>query len=380
MVAVQRDSVPVLLICLVLVGIGLVMVYSSSSVLAAVRFGDSSLFLKKQSIRVLIGITLMLGLAQVPMHWWARFSRLIMLLAFFLLLLVLAWGQGPAQRWLSFPGVSLGIAVQPSEFAKLAMVLYLADVLVRKRDDIHCFRRGLLPRLLVVASVLVLIALQPDLGTAIALGLIALVMLWVGGVRLQHLAGAGLVASLGIALSLATSRYQMQRLRSFIDPEGDPDGYYQVLQSLYGLGSGGFFGVGLGNSMQKEQYLPEPHTDFVFAFVGEEFGLVGTMVVLALFAAFAFYGLRIGRESGHAHGYLVATGITAMISIYALLNIGVATGLLPTTGLPLPFVSYGGSSLMGNMAGVGILLGVARSASAGSKRSGRNDRMVRARR
>ena len=224
MVAVQRDSMPVLLICLVLVGIGLVMVYSSSSVLAAVRFGDSSLFLKKQSIRVLIGITLMLGLAQVPMHWWARFSRLIMLLAFFLLLLVLAWGQGPAQRWLSFPGVNLGIAVQPSEFAKLAMVLYLADVLVRKRDDIHRFRRGLLPRLLVVACVLVLIALQPDLGTAIALGLIALVMLWVGGVRLQHLVGAGLVASLGIALSLATSRYQMQRVRSFVDPEGDPDG------------------------------------------------------------------------------------------------------------------------------------------------------------
>ncbi len=356
------------------------MVYSSSSVLATVRFGDSSLFLKKQSIRVLIGVALMLGFAQVPMHWWGRFSRLIMLLAFFSLLLVLAWGQGPAQRWLSFPGVSLGIAVQPSEFAKLAMVLYLADVLVRKRDDIHRFRRGLLPRLLVVACVLVLIALQPDLGTAIALGLIALVMLWVGGVRLQHLAGAGLVASLGIALSLATSRYQMQRLRSFVDPEGDPDGYYQVLQSLYGLGSGGFFGVGLGNSMQKEQYLPEPHTDFVFAFVGEEFGLVGTMAVLALFAAFAFYGLRIGREAGDAHGYLVATGITAMISIYALLNIGVATGVLPTTGLPLPFVSYGGSSLMGNMAGVGILLGVARSASAGSKRSGRNDRMVRARR
>ena len=380
MVAVQRDSIPVLLICLMLVGLGLVMVYSSSSVLANLRFGDSSLFLKKQSIRVLIGLALMLLFAHVPMHWWDRFSRPIMLLAFFLLLLVLAWGHGPAQRWLSLPAIGLGIAVQPSEFAKLALVLYLADVLVRKRDEIHRFRRGLLPRLLVVGCVLVLIAMQPDLGTAIALGLIALVMLWVGGVRLQHLIGAGLVALLGIGFSLTTSRYQMQRLLSFIDPEGDPDGYYQVLQSLYGLGSGGVWGVGLGNSMQKEQYLPEPHTDFVFAFVGEELGLLGTLAVLGLFAAFAFYGLRIGRESGDEHGYLVATGITAMVSIYALLNIGVVTGVLPTTGLPLPFVSYGGSSLLGNMAGVGILLGVARSAGGGVKRPTRGERLVRQRR
>lgn len=380
MLAVQRDSMSVLLICLLLVGIGLVMVYSSSSVLASIRFGDSSLFLKKQSIRVLIGLTLMLSLAQVPMHWWARFSRSIMLLAFLSLLLVLVWGQGPAQRWLSLPGVNLGIAVQPSEFAKLALVLYLADVLVRKRDEINRFRRGLLPRLLVVACVLVLIALQPDLGTAIALGLIALVMLWVGGVRLMHLLGAGLVALFGIVLSLATSRYQMQRLRSFIDPTRDPDGYYQVLQSLYGMGNGGLFGVGLGNSMQKEQYLPEPHTDFVFAFVGEELGLVGALAVLGLFAAFAVYGLRIGRAACDEHGFLVATGITAMISVYALLNIGVVTGVLPTTGLPLPFVSYGGSSLLGNMAGVGILLGVARSTAAGGKNTGRQSRLVRQRR
>ena len=154
----------------------------------------------------------------------------------------------------------------------------------------------------------------------------------------------------------------MRRLLNFIGPERDPDGSYQLLQSLCGMGNGGLLGVGLGNSMQKEQYLPEPHTDFVFAVIGEEMGLVGTLTVLGLFTAFSYYGLRVGARAGDPYGFLVAIGITAMISIYALLNIGVVVGVLPTTGLPLPFVSYGGSSLLGNMAGVGILLGVARTA------------------
>ena len=177
MVAVQRDSLPVLLICLMLAGLGLVMIYSSSSVLANNDFGDPGFYLKKQAQRLLIGLTLLLVLAQVPLRYWARFSRLIMLASFCSLLLVLAWGQGPAQRWLSLPAPGFALTIQPAEFAKLALVLYLADVLVRKREDIHRFRRGLMPRLLVVGCVLVAIALQPDLGTAIALGLIALVML-----------------------------------------------------------------------------------------------------------------------------------------------------------------------------------------------------------
>ena len=359
MITVQRDSMCVLLICLVLVGLGLVMVYSSSSVLANVSFGDSGFFLKKQSIRVFIGLVLMFAFSRLPLHWWARLSRPIMLVALLSLLLVLAWGHGAAQRWLSIPAWG-GLVFQPAEFAKLALVLYLADVLVRKRDELHDFGRGFIPRLLVVGFALLLIVLQPDLGTAIALGVIALIMLWVGGMRLPHLAGAGVLALLVIGLSLLHSKYQMRRLVSFIDPESDPPGSYQLSQSLYGLGNGGFFGVGLGNSMQKEQYLPEPHTDFVFSVIGEEMGLVGTLAVLGLFAAFAFYGLRIGSRAGDTYGFLVAVGITAMISTYALLNIGVVIGVLPTTGLPLPFVSYGGSSLMGNMAGVGILLGVAR--------------------
>lgn len=359
MIAVQRDSMCVLLICMVLVGLGLVMVYSASSVLANVRFGDSGLFLKKHSIRIALGLVFMLAFSRLPLHWWARLSRPIMLLALVSLLLVLAWGHGTAQRWLSIPVLG---AFQPAEFVKLALVLYLADVLVRKRDELHNFGSGFVPRLLVVGCALVLIVLQPDLGTAIALGLIALIMLWVGGMRLHHLVGAGVLALLGIGVSLLHSSYQMRRLLTFIGPDRDPAGSYQLLQSLCGMGNGGLFGVGLGNSMQKEQYLPEPHTDFVFAVIGEEMGLVGTLTVLGLFVALSFYGMRIGARAGDAYGFLVAIGITAMISIYALLNIGVVVGVLPTTGLPLPFVSYGGSSLLGNMAGIGILLGVARTA------------------
>ena len=235
MIAVQRDSMCVLLICLILVGLGLVMVYSSSSVLAHVRFGDSGFFLKKQSIRVFIGLVLMIAFSRLPLHWWARFSRPIMLVALALLLLVLAWGHGAAQRWLSIPALGGSVAFQPAEFAKLALVLYLADVLVRKRDELHNFRHGFVPRLLVVGCALVLIVLQPDLGTTIALGLIALTMLWVGGMRLYHLVGAGLLAALGVGLSLMNSSYQMRRLVNFIDSERDPVTLRQPAWSMASL-------------------------------------------------------------------------------------------------------------------------------------------------
>ena len=305
----------------------------------------------------------MFAFSRLPLHWWVRLSRPIMLLALLSLLLVLAWGHGAAQRWLSIPALGRWPwpFSQPSSpnwrWYSTWRMSWCASA-----TSYTTSAADLCPRLLVVGFALVLIVLQPDLGTAIALGLIALIMLWVGGMRLYHLAGAGLLALLGIGFSLMHSSYQMRRLVSFIDPERDPAGSYQVLQSLYGMGNGGLFGVGLGNSMQKEQYLPEPHTDFVFSVIGEEMGLVGTLAVLGLFVAFSFYGVRIGTRAGDTYGFLIAIGITAMISIYALLNIGVVVGVLPTTGLPLPFVSYGGSSLMGNMAGVGILLGVARTA------------------
>ena len=352
----------VLLISLVLVGLGIVMVYSSSSVLASVRFADSSFFLQRQIVRALIGLVIMFVLMWIPLHLWARVATLLLLTGLASLVLVMLFGYGSAQRWIAI----LGFSFQPSEFAKFALVLYLADVLVRKEDQIQDLRSGFLPRVAVIAVVVGLIALQPDLGTAIAVGIIAFAMLWIGGARPAHLACTGLAALALVALSVYCSGYQRQRVASFLAGTETRGADYQLDQSLLALGSGGGFGVGLGDSMQKQQFLPEPHTDFVFALVGEELGLAGTLSVVGLFVALAIHGFRIAREAPTHHGFLMASGITVMISVYAVLNIGVVTGMLPTTGLPLPFVSYGGSSLLWNMSGVGVLIGVARATSRGA--------------
>ena len=354
-----------LMISLILVGFGIVMVYSSSSVLASARFDDSSFFLERQIIRAFVGLAIMLVLSRVPLALWSRLAVPMFLLGLVTLILVLIFGRGPTQRWLPLPGMLSSFSFQPSEFVKLALVLYLADVLVRKEDLIKDFKRGLMPRLLVIGIVLGLIAIQPDLGTAVAIGLIAAVMLWVGGARLLHLVCTGVLALPIIALSLYTSPYQWQRVVNFFNDADILKGNYQIDQSLLALGSGGILGVGLGDSMQKQLFLPEPHTDFVFALVGEELGLLGTLSITGLFVAFAIHGFRIAREASTYYGFLVATGVTVMISVYALLNIGVVTGVLPTTGLPLPFISYGGSSLLWNLAGVGILVGVGRSSAQG---------------
>ncbi len=232
------------------------------------------------------------------------------------------------------------------------------------------------------APSIVLILLQPDLGTAIAIGVTALSMLWLGGAGSLHLAAVVLASVPIAAISLLRSPYQMARVVSFVRGADPLGAGFQVSQSLLALGSGGFFGVGLGNSMQK-YYLPAPHTDFVFAFVGEELGLAGTVSVLGLFAALAIHGFRIARDAATQHGFLLASGITVMISAYAAINVGVTMGVLPTTGLPLPFVSYGGSSLVWNLAAVGILAAVARegtvtsAAAAGSRVGGGRAHRVR---
>ena len=364
MKAAQRAGMHVLLICLVLVGLGIVMVYSSSSVLATIKFADSSFFLERQIIRAGIGILIMLVLICVPLRLWAKLSPYLLLAGLGSLVLVSFFGEGPAKRWLPHPDLLSSFSFQPSEFVKLVLVIYLADVLVRKEDEIQDFKTGFMPRLLLIGFVVGLIALQPDLGTALAVSTIALVMLWVGGGRSLHLLYTGLAALPIVGLSLYFSPYQLKRVLSFLN-RGDAQGAdYQVSQSLLALGNGGGIGVGIGDSMQKQQFLPEPHTDFVFAFIGEELGLAGTLSVIGLFVALAIHGFRIAREAPTRHGFLLATGITLMISVYAVLNIGVVTGMLPTTGLPLPFISYGGSSMFWNLSGIGILVGVARDSSA----------------
>jgi cell division protein FtsW len=365
----QSAGRQVMIIALVLVGLGVVMIFSASSVLASAKSLESHFFFGRQLIHAFLGLVLMFTLARVPLEWWAKTARPLFAIGIVLLVLVLAFGQGRGvvNRWLvlTLPGDLGRFAFQPSEFIKLILVLYLADVMVRQEGRMEDFGNGFLPRALCIGGVVGLVLLQPDLGTGIAIGLVALVMLWVGGARTGHLLAVGAAAIPVGLLSLYASPYQWQRLVGFWR-DSDPQGAgYQVYQALIALGSGGLFGVGVGNSIQKQLYLPEPHTDFVFAFIGEELGLAGTLSVAGLFVAFAVNGWRIARDAQTYHGFLIAVGITAMISVYAVINIGVATGMLPTTGLPLPFVSYGGSSLLLNLCGVGILAGVARSGAVG---------------
>jgi cell division protein FtsW len=357
----DRAARQVLFITAILVGIGVVMVYSSSSALAGTRFEDSGFFLQRQILRAGLGLMIMFALSRVPLRFWRSLARPLLLCGVTLLVLVLIFGEGrSAQRWLPFrlPAMTT-LTFQPSEFVKLVLVLYLADVLSRKEGEMADWKSGLVPRLVIVGLVLVLIVMQPDLGTSLAIGSVSLVMLWLGGAGTAHLAGACGFGAVVALLSVLCSPYQMQRLLTFMG-EPDPQGAgFQVSQALIALGSGGLFGVGLGNSMQKH-FLPEPHTDFVFALAGEELGLFGTLSVIALFIALGVHGYRIATQAATYHGFLLASGITVMVGTYALLNVGVATGLMPTTGLPLPFISYGGSSLLWNLSGIGILAAVAR--------------------
>lgn len=356
----ERAARQVLLIGVVLVGIGVVMVYSSSSALAGTRFDDAGFFLHRQLLRAALGLLIMFAMSRVPLDWWRVLARPLLIGAIALLVLVLLFGEGKgAQRWLPFRLPLAQLTFQPSEFAKLALVLYLADVMVRHREVMADWQQGLLPRLVIIATVLGLIVLQPDLGTALAVGMIAMLMLWIGGAKAAHLAFVVLAGLPGVVLSVLFSPYQLQRLLTFFG-EADPQGAgFQIAQAELALGSGGLVGVGLGNSMQK-YFLPEPHTDFVFAFAGEELGLFGTLSIIGLFLALALHGFRIAVGARSDFGFYTAAGISMMIGVYALLNVAVATGLAPTTGLPLPFISYGGSSLLWNLCGLGILSAVAR--------------------
>ncbi len=355
----ERAARQVLLIAVVLVGIGVVMVYSSSSALAGTRFHDAGFFLHRQLLRAAFGLLIMFAISRVPLGWWRRLARPLLIGVIGLLVLVLLFGEGKgAQRWLPFRLPVAQITFQPSEFAKLVLVLYLADAMVRHRELMTDWQHGLLPRLLIIAIVLGLIVLQPDLGTALAIGTIALLRLWIGGARPAHLACVGIAGLPVIMVSVLTSPYQLQRLLTFLG-DADPQGAgFQIAQAELALGSGGWVGVGLGNSMQK-YFLPEPHTDFVFAFAGEELGLFGTLSIIGLFIALALHGFRIAAGARSDFGFYTAAGVTMMISVYALLNVAVATGLAPTTGLPLPFISYGGSALLWNLCGLGILSAVA---------------------
>jgi cell division protein FtsW len=260
-----------------------------------------------------------------------------------------------ARRWLR-----LGMVIQPSEFAKLALIVWTAALAVKKQDKLHSLRKGLLPFLVVWSAVFVPVMLQPNFSTVLLLALLASLVLFAGGARIGHFIVLGLVAGPLAWQQVAGASYRMQRVVAFLDPTADPDRFYQSYQALIAVGSGGITGVGFGGSQQKFGFLPEPHNDFLFAMIAEEWGLVGVIFTVALFAGFAVVGYRVARRAPDLFGYLLAVGMTNLIVVSALLHMGVALALLPTTGVILPFMSYGRSGLLVSFAAVGILLAVAR--------------------
>jgi cell division protein FtsW len=349
-------------------------IYTASSVREERLYEDSAFFLKRQMVRVVIALVIMFCLARIDYHrvlwhspsaYWFALALLV-----FLLFAPESWMIRGSRRW-----IMLGlIQFQPSEFAKYALIFYLAGNLTKPDVDPENFVDGLLPQLILIGAVVLGVAMEPDFGTAIAIATIALIMLFVAGAKLGHLFFLIFGAVLSAVSMLWRVAYQRGRVESFIASMfGDAEPVWQVRQSLISLGNGGLFGVGLGQSKQKLLFLPDPFTDFIMAIVGEELGLIGTLAVVLLFFIIIWRGFHIAHRAPDRAGKLTAIGVTSAIGLYALVNAGVVTHTLPTTGIPLPFVSYGGSALMMNLFGVGVLLNISQFT---SSRSASKTRMI----
>jgi len=350
-------------VALVLLSVGVVMVYSASAIVAADRFRDPYFFLKKQLFWAVLGAA---GLWLALRFDYRRLERWVLpllIVAAALLVLVLIPPIGQAingtRRWIRVGPVSF----QPAELAKLALVVYLAAFLARRRAAPGGFREGLLPPLVVAGALAALVLAQPDLGTCVTLIALTFALLFLAGGHVGHL---GLITASAlplIAVAVWAAPYRLRRIAAFVDPWSDPRGSgFQIIQSWLALGNGGVLGQGIGASRQKLFYLPESHTDFIFAVIGEELGFVGAAVIVALFVILVWRGLRIGLRAPDPFGAYLALGITVLIATQTLVNLGVVTGLLPTKGLPLPFISFGGSALLVTMLSTGVLLNISQHA------------------
>lgn len=332
-------------------------VYSASATFAAVKFGSSEQLFWNHAIRVLAGIVIMIGIAKLDYRFWERTSSTVMLVAIGFLLLVLVTGSEikGAARW-----VHLGpINFQPSELAKYALVLHCAALLSQKKQQSRDWKVSVLPVLAWTVPVCLLIALQPNLSTASVVLFIVITMMFLGDVRPTHL---GIIIATGLvsaSLYAVSAEYRLQRLLAFIgSSKADKDVVYQSSQALIAFGNGGITGVGPGQSRQRDWFLPESYGDFIFSIVGEEYGFIGASIVILLFGVIMWRGYMIARKAPDAFGRLLAGGITTTLAVYAFVNAGVTCGLLPTTGLPMPFISYGGSSVFFSTIAVGILLNI----------------------
>jgi cell division protein FtsW len=344
-----------------LVGLSVVMVFNVSYFYAQERFGDSLLFFRKHLLSVGLGTVVAVLASRLPSESYRRAAYPLLIVVLVSLVLVLVPGiglaRGGARRWLH-----LGpLGVQPSELAKFAIVLYLARSLVKKGERLATFEYGVLPHYLLVGLIAGLVLLEPDFGTAALAGALLIFMLFVGGVPARLLALPALAALPGVAYMVWKAPYRWARIIAFLNPDLDPLGVnFQLKQSFIAFGSGGLWGVGLGESRQKMFYLPEAHTDFLFSVIGEELGLAGALLVLALFGIVAARGFRIAVRHRDRFASLLAFGVTLSLVLQGVVNVGVVLGVLPTKGLALPFLSYGGSAMIAALGQIGVLLALAR--------------------
>ena len=346
-----------------LVCVSIVMVYSASAVLALQKFNQANLFLTKQALWTAMGLAVLAVAMRVDYRTYRNDTFIWSALAFVALMLIAVLFSAPVNGTRRWFGVG-GLGIQPSELAKMAAVFFTALTLERRMHRIDDLRYSMLPIGIVVGALVGLILLQPDFGTAMSLLLIVAAMVFAAGLNYRYLVGTLLAMAPAIYLVLMSADYRRRRLLAFWDPWADPQGDgFQIIQSLLAVGSGGVFGRGLMSGVQKLFYLPYPETDFIYAVIGEELGLIGATVVLACFCVIAWRGLRTAVRAPDRFGSFLALGLTAMVVIQAFFNISVVLGLLPTTGIPLPFVSFGGSSLLISMVAMGILLNVSQHAS-----------------
>ncbi|WP_335870523.1 stage V sporulation protein E [Bacillus sp. 2205SS5-2] len=350
-----------LLVTLGLLSLGLIMVYSASAVWAEFKFGDEFFFVKRQLLFAGVGLVALFFVMKIDYWTWRNWAKIAVIVCFILLVAVLIPGIG-MERNGSRSWIGVGaFSIQPSEFMKLAMIAFLAKYLSQDQKYITSFRKGVLPSLLLVFTAFGLIMLQPDLGTGTVMVGTCVVMIFIAGAKISHFAWLGVLGLLGFVGLVASAPYRMKRITSFLDPWEDPLGSgFQMIQSLYAIGPGGLFGLGLGESRQKYFYLPEPQNDFIFAIIAEELGFIGGSFVLLLFALLLWRGIRISLGATDLFGSFLAVGIVSMVAIQVMINVGVVTGLMPVTGITLPFLSYGGSSLTLMLVAIGVLLNISR--------------------
>lgn len=355
---------------LILLSLGIIMVLSASSPSALATTGSSYTYVTKQALCAVIGIIGMLVLSKIDYKKYKKFYKIIYAVSILVLLLVLIPGLGRtvngARRWINLPLIS---SFQPSELTKIGLVIFLAEYLSKHKEELRNILKGFFKPLLIVApAILILLAIQSHLSASIVIILVVSVMMIVAGTRVSHfltcgsIGGAGLIGGMYfLAKYMGKGTYRLKRITSFLNPWADAqDSGWQIIQSLYAIGSGGLFGVGLGNSKQKYLYISEPQNDFIFAVLAEELGFIGCLTVIVLFAIFIWRGILVAMKAPDMFGSLLAIGITSLIGLQAIINIAVVTSSMPVTGMALPFFSYGGTSLIILLCSVGILLNISR--------------------